>query len=109
MKKNYALPASRLRTTLEHSRIPYADSSEIPLRVQNSLAHHPQPRALKALELALHISDKGYNIYLSGSVNLGRKLMLLDFLTPWAKKQETPPDLIYVPNFEDRDSPVLLS
>lgn len=109
MKKNYALPASHLRTTLDPNRVPYASSTEIPSRIQNGLAHHPQPRALKALELALHISDKGYNIYLSGSINLGRKLMLLDFLAPRARKQETPPDLIYVTNFEDRDSPTLIS
>ena len=109
MKKIPALPFSRLRTTLSPDKIPYANSTEIPLRTQNGLAHsHPQPRALKALELALNIDDKGYNIYLAGSVNLGRKLLLKDFLTPRAKKQPTPPDVIYVANFEDHDSPILI-
>ena len=109
MKKNSALPSSRLRTTFSPDKIPYAYSTEIPLRTQNGLAHsHPQPRALKALELALNIDDKGYNIYLAGSVNLGRKLLLKDFLTPRAKKQPTPPDLVYVANFEDHDSPILI-
>lgn len=110
MKKVSALPASRLRTALDPVKIPHASSTEIPLRPQNGLAHsHPQPRALKALELALNIDDKGYNIYLAGSINLGRKLFLKDFLIPRAKKQPTPPDLVYVPNFEDHDSPILIA
>ena len=110
MKKILPLPAKRLRATLDPCTVPYASSCEIPWRSNNGIAHsHPQPRALKALELAMNINDKGYNIYLSGSINLGRKLLLKDYLAPKAKKQPTPPDLIYVTNFEDHDSPILIS
>ena len=110
MKKILPLPAKRLRATLDPCTVPYASSCEIPWRSNNGIAHsHPQPRALKALELAMNINDKGYNIYLSGSINLGRKLLLKDYLAPKAKKQPTPPDLIYVSNFEDHDSPILIS
>ena len=63
---------------------------------------------MQALELGMHIKDSGYNIYPSGEANLGRTFMLLDFLQPKAKKAPTPPDLIYVHNFEDPDSPCLI-
>lgn len=68
----------------------------------------PQPRALEALELALHIQDSGYNVYLAGEPNLGRTYMLKEFLQPRAKKMPTPPDMAYVYNFAEPDAPLLL-
>lgn len=110
MKTTKPLTAAQLRARLDPERISHKDSSEIPFRNNNGLAHsHAQPRALQALELALHISSSGYNVYLSGSNNLGRALLLKDYLTPKCKKQPTPPDLLYVYNFEDPDSPKLLA
>ena len=105
MKKTPPLSSSFLRARLDPARIPYADSAAIPKNVH---LRPPQPRAMQALELGMHIKDSGYNIYLSGEANLGRTFMLLDFLQPKAKKAPTPPDLIYVHNFEDPDSPCLI-
>lgn len=75
----------------------------------NGLKQHTQPRALQALELALHITAGDYHIYLSGENNLGRSYMLRDFLEPRARKSSTPPDLIYVNNFADPDKPLLIA
>ncbi len=105
MKKS-SLPASVLRARLDPARIPWADSSAIP---RGSNHRPPQPRAMQALELAMHIRDSGYNIYLSGEPNLGRTFMLKDFLRPRLKKSPTPPDILYVYNFDDPDSPKLLT
>ena len=105
MTKARPLPAARLVATLPPDRVPWADTSTIPA---NSHRRAPQPRALQALDLALHIQSEGYNVYLSGEAGLGRIYMVRDFLEPRAKKSPAPPDLLYVNNFEDEDRPSLL-
>ncbi|WP_297669620.1 AAA family ATPase [uncultured Desulfovibrio sp.] len=102
------LPASRLHATFDPARIPWEDSRGIPL----PRAGRPnpfQPRAMQALDLALHISTQGYNVYLSGEADLGRSHMLLSYLRPEARKRPTPDDLVYVHNFADPDRPRLFA
>ena len=59
--------------------------------------------------MALNIRACGYNVYVSGDANLGRSYTLLSYLGPQARKRPTPPDLVYVHNFDDPDRPRLLS
>ncbi len=106
MKNQLRIEAARLCANLAPERIPYADSGQIP---PNGRRHSPQQRALKALQLGLHISVQGFNIYLAGEADLGRSFLLRDVLVPKAKKEPTPPDLIYIFNFEDHDAPVLIN
>jgi predicted ATP-dependent protease len=54
------------------------------------------------------ISGLEHNIYLSGEQNLGRTHQLLEYLRPRARSQPSPPDLLYLFNFEDQDKPVLI-
>lgn len=100
------LSAVKLRARLDPERIPYRDSTEIP-------CVHPappmQPRALHALELGLNIAKKEYNIFVVGEPQLGRTYLVQNFLAPRAAKRATPPDWIYVFNFEDPDRPLALS
>lgn len=107
MSKIKSLPGQRLCSSLPPDRVPWETSDAIPRNGHRKVA--PAPRALKALELALHIHTAGYNIYLSGESNLGRTYMLREFLEPRIRKAQTPPDLLYVNNFDDPDRPVLLS
>jgi predicted ATP-dependent protease len=106
MKKPVSLTYDKLRPRLDVARIPYATSEAIP---RSNNHRPPQPRALQALELAINVQDSGYNIYLSGVTNLGRTRLLRDFLRPHCKKAPTPPDLLYVNNFDDPDTPRLIS
>lgn len=104
------LPASRLHASCSPERLPWLDSSKIPLPRKGAGGRSPfQPRAMHALDLALQIDKPGYNIYLSGEADLGRTDMLLDYLRPAASKRPTPPDLVYVRNFSNPDSPRLLA
>ncbi|MDL2279885.1 AAA family ATPase [Desulfovibrio sp. OttesenSCG-928-G11] len=105
MRKHRAVAAEKLRANLPPERIPYAHSGEIPVNGRRS---SPQVRALKALELGLHISQKGFNIYLAGEPDLGRSFLLREVLRPRARKEAVPPDLLYLHNFEDHDAPLLL-
>ncbi|MBG3875870.1 AAA family ATPase [Desulfovibrio oxamicus] len=109
MTKVSPLPAARLRATLDPARIRWETSDAIPRPPRNGMRRTPQPRVLQALELALHIRDGGYNVYLSGEANLGRTYMLREYLAPRARKMDTPPDLVHVYNFEDPDRPRLIA
>ena len=106
MAKVQALPAKKLRASLDPTKIKYSDSTEIPLK--NRVVNH-QPRALQAFELGLHIRGHEYNIFVAGEENLGRTYFVCNLLAPKATKASTPPDLLYVNNFEDRDKPVLIT
>ena len=109
MKTQPPLSPKHLRAVLDPARIPYASSADIPKSNGNNGHLFPQFRAREALELALHIKDNGYNIYLSGESNLGRSKLIKDYLRPRARKMPTPPDLIYVHNFDNPDEPRLIS
>ncbi|WP_084604529.1 Lon protease family protein [Desulfonatronum thioautotrophicum] len=101
-----ALPSQKLRARLLPERIGYADSTEIP---STQTAPPMQPRALHALELGLNISKKEYNIFVVGEPQLGRTYLVQNFLLPRAAQRNTPPDWIYVYNFEDPDRPLAVS
>ncbi len=100
------LRPAQLRATLPPERIPYADSDAAKA---NGKRHSPQQRVLQALELGLHITAGGYNIFLAGEPDLGRSHLLREVLAPRAKKGATPPDLLYVHNFQDSDAPMLIA
>ena len=105
MSKISPLPANKLYTSFDPNKIPWETSNDIPKSLRKDFS---QPRAVKALTLALNIKDSGYNVYLAGENDLGRAYMLSQFLKPIALKKETPPDLLYVNNFENEDNPILL-
>lgn len=67
-----------------------------------------QPRARKALELALTIPGLEYNIYVAGEPGMGRTYMVQNFLAPRAQAAPTPPDLVYLHNFKKPERPTLL-
>ncbi|MBQ7457108.1 MAG: AAA family ATPase [Desulfovibrio sp.] len=106
MAKVEALKASRLHATYDPARIPWEDSRAIPLPKRDI---HFQPRALKALDLALAITTIGYNVYISGHAGLGRTHTVLSYLTPLARAAKVPDDVIYVYNFNNPDSPRLFT
>ncbi|MBQ7584940.1 MAG: AAA family ATPase, partial [Desulfovibrionaceae bacterium] len=108
MPKIEPLSPGRLHAKLDPQRIPYEDSTQIPIvRPEVVRKNHFQPRAMQALDLALRIQTTGYNIYVSGEAGLGRTHTVLDYLRPQAKKSKDPDDLIYVYNFQNPDCPHL--
>ncbi len=110
MLKLQKLPASRLHASFDADRIPWESSNDIPrCNGRNGYKHLLQPRAIQALELAVNITVRGYNVYVSGEPNLGRSFILREFLRPLSRKAPTPPDQVYVNNFADQDKPLLLT
>jgi len=68
-----------------------------------------QPRATTALDFGLSIDQPGYNIYIAGDTGTGRIRYLLDYLTPRVGQKETPPDWLYVNNFDNPLEPRVIS
>ena len=104
--KKYSIPPTRLCARVLPADIPFASSRDIPAKAARK---SPQKRVLEALELGLFIRSAGYNIFLVGEPDLGRRYMLHSLLAPRAKKEPSPPDLLYVYNFANPDAPCLVS
>ena len=59
--------------------------------------------------MALSIGGREYNVYLAGEPYLGRTHFARTFLDPAAARGATPPDWLYVHNFDDPDRPRAVS
>ena len=66
-----------------------------------------QERAIDALKLGLGIKDSRnrYNIYVAGDPGTGKMSAVEHFLDHVSKAEASPPDLVYVHNFENPHSP----
>ena len=67
-----------------------------------------QDRASQALSFGLMMKKKGYNIYITGYAGTGRTTYAKTFAEEKAKDEPTPPDLLYVYNFENPKCPKIL-
>ena len=65
-----------------------------------------QERATRSIEFALGMTAPGYNLYASGPDGIGKSTIVEGFLRRRAAQMPTPPDWIYVHNFDDPDQPV---
>ena len=101
------LTPTDLRACCDPASLPFADSRDIP-DDPGALAR-TQPRAMAALDLALAIGGREYNVYLAGEPAMGRTHFARAFLDPAAKAGATPPDWLYVHNFDDPDRPRAVS
>lgn len=102
MQKQPSLSPEKLRVVLDPSTLPFADSSAVSL---GDACISPQPRALNAMELALRIKETGYNVFVVGEPATGRMHFVREFLGPRISAMPTPPDVLYVYNFQDPDRP----
>ncbi len=67
-----------------------------------------QERAQKAVEFAMSIKEKGYNIYAIGRNGLGKRTMILRYLNRHTHESSSLYDWCYVANFEDTRTPKVL-
>jgi lon-related putative ATP-dependent protease len=95
-----------LPATLLHRR---CGPEELPFQLSSELADAPamigQERAAEAVEFALRMRRKGYNVYALGPAGTGRHSLVEDLLRRRAATESTPPDLCYVNNFADPQKP----
>ncbi|MGD8110097.1 Lon protease family protein [Vibrio sp. TRT 21S02] len=67
-----------------------------------------QERAQKAVEFAMSIKEKGYNIYAIGQNGLGKRTMILRYLNRHQHEADSLFDWCYVSNFDDTRTPKVL-
>ncbi|MCA9016982.1 MAG: AAA family ATPase, partial [Planctomycetaceae bacterium] len=68
-----------------------------------------QPRALRALDLGTGIRHPNYHIYIAGLVGTGRMELVTHALRQRVLDASTPPDWVYVNNFDEPDCPLAIS
>jgi hypothetical protein len=97
----HALPAALLYRRCDPAELPFDLCSEL----EEAPGLIGQERAVEALNFALRIRAKGYNVYALGASGTGRHTMVEDLLRDRARDQPTPPDWCYVNNFDDAQQP----
>ncbi|MBW3695106.1 ATP-binding protein [Vibrio sp. T187] len=89
-----------------------ADLEKLPCKSTKELAPIDeivgQERAQKAVEFAMSIKEKGYNIYAIGRNGLGKRTMILRYLNRHPHEVDQLFDWCYVANFEDIRTPKVL-
>jgi predicted ATP-dependent protease len=98
------LPPALLHRRCPPEELPFALSSELP----DAPPQLGQERAAEALEFALRLRHKGYNVYALGPPGTGRHDLTEEVLRRHAAAQSTPPDICYVNNFADPQRPLRL-
>ncbi len=85
------------------------DTGELPFELCSELEAATgligQERAVEAIEFAMRIRRKGYNVYALGASGTGRHGMIEQLLRDRAAGEPTPPDWCYVNNFADPQQP----
>ena len=64
---------------------------------------------MQALQLALEVPGPGYNVFVLGAPGSGRHALVHRLLQAHAATRATPPDWVYLNNFEDPNRPRALS
>ncbi|MHA2939648.1 Lon protease family protein [Vibrio sp. RC27] len=98
------LEAEQLYRSMPFEQLAYKSTKELP-PIDEIVG---QERAQKAVEFAMSIKEKGYNIYAIGRNGLGKRTMVLRYLN---RHKHDPNDLFdwcYVSNFEDIRTPKVL-
>ncbi|WP_420842824.1 Lon protease family protein [Desulfovibrio mangrovi] len=93
-----------LRWRLDPATLPFSTTDE--LEVQDKIIG--QDRGVEAFKFGMGMETKGYNIFVTGSVNLGKMAVVKRLLENSTRKQETPDDICYVNNFKTPEEPILL-
>src|ERR1700674_4686773 len=96
-----ALPPTLLYRRVDPAELPFALCSEL----EEATGLIGEQRAVEALNFALRMRGKGYNVYALGASGTGRHQMVEDLLRHKAEQAPTPPDWCYVNNFDDPPQP----
>ncbi len=105
MKKFKELRYTELRNDFDSTILNFKDTSEI--EPFNGIIG--QERALEAIKSAMQIPQKGFNLYVSGSIGIGKTSYALSVVNNLSLKQSVPNDYCYVYNFDNPNEPIAIS
>jgi lon-related putative ATP-dependent protease len=85
------------------------EPAELPFNLVGELEDLSEPigqdRAVEALQFAVAMRRKGYNVYALGASGTGKHTVVRELLRRQAERAPTPPDWCYVNNFADPQKP----
>lgn len=67
-----------------------------------------QERALEAIRTAVEIKNKGFNLYVSGNIGIGKTAYILSVINKVAQNEKIPNDYCYIFNFNNPNEPIAI-
>ena len=102
MKKFKELKSTNLNNTFNVDSLQFTTTDEIdPF---NGIIG--QERALEAIKSAMQIPQKGFNLYISGTLGIGKTAYALSVVNSLSEKLPVPQDYCYINNFENPNEPI---
>ncbi|MDY6873545.1 MAG: ATP-binding protein [Chloroflexota bacterium] len=101
MPESRELKAESLYRQCDPDSLGFETTSEIKDEV-NSVG---QERAASAIDFGMNIIHPGYNIFVLGPTGMGKREIVKQFFEKKAKDDPTPPDWVYINDFENPDRP----
>ncbi len=98
------LAPEQLRWTLDPATLSFAHTGE----VEEQADIIGQRRGVDAFRFGMGMQGKGYNIFVTGAVGIGKLSMVKRLLGNGARGEATPDDLCFVNNFKTPEEPILL-
>ena len=95
------LPPALLYRPCDPAGLPF----ELVGELEDLLEPIGQDRAVEAVQFAVAMRRKGYNVYALGAGGTGKHMIVRDLLKRRAESAPTPPDWCYVNNFADPQKP----
>lgn len=98
------VPVENLRWRMDPKTLPFDTTQELePL--QEIIG---QNRGVEAFRFGVQMKKSGYNIFVTGRPGSGRRATVKQLLKEITDKDVRPPDLCYVNNFRNPETPILL-
>ena len=67
-----------------------------------------QEKALKSIKSAMQIKAKGFNLYVSGNMGIGKTQYVMSVVNELSKEESIPSDFCYIYNFEEPSKPLYI-
>lgn len=100
------LTAEKLRKTCDPASLGFVTTKSVEALGEGLIG---QRRATSAVKFGLDVNSRGYNIFIVGETGSGRTGYAIKELKRRAAAMPTPDDWVYVNNFEEPDSPIVIN
>lgn len=104
MKKIKELKYTDLKNSLNEETLNFETTND--LEPFNGIIG--QERALNAITSAMQIPQKGFNLYVCGSVGIGKTAYVLSIVNSLSQKKPVPKDYCYIYNFDNPNEPIAI-
>ncbi len=102
LRDELRLSVQDVTATVDDGWLAFETTADVPLLD----AVFGQERAVRAIEFALGMDSRGYNLYAAGPDGFGKSTIVSAFLRRRSVASPPPSDWVYVYNFEDPDRPI---